>query len=567
MSFSSLGGIGAAGKGRLPGISVYFEGTNIIVYIRGTEDEEGEWWKSDHFDAEKTHGKGGVLINAHYDSVATGFGATDDGVGVVTVLQMIRFFTTPGNKPKKGIVALLNNGEEEYLNGARAYTQHPISEFGYTFLNLEGAGAGGRAVLFRSTDAEVTKSYAKSPHPFGTVVGADGFKAGLIRSGTDYTVFTEVLGLRGLDVAFWYPRARYHTDQDDAKHTNMNSLWHMLSASKSTMESLTSDTGSTFLGPRGDGAKGKVKNGKGSDGVWFDIFGKGFVVFGLRGLFAWSLTLLIVAPLILAVVTFLLVKKGKFYFFSTSVPCGDGGLEAEPLSLHGWHGFFRFPIALIASSGLTVGSAYLVAKINPLVVYGSHYTVWSMMLCLNFTVFWFIMRGADFIRPSALHRGYAFLWTFTIGWAILVGATVLEDRFKIATGYMFVFLESAVFLAALISLCELFALPSKDDFAHSAHLDQESRDGINALPDSEALIAPDANGADEEDPAEPTENTPLVRGDSNTSRRPTTFANYARRSLGTETDGPNDGVDKEVRFLRTQLSIHSFRTLLIIFRG
>ena len=33
-------------SGRRAGISTYFEGNNIIVYIRGTEDEEGDWWTS-----------------------------------------------------------------------------------------------------------------------------------------------------------------------------------------------------------------------------------------------------------------------------------------------------------------------------------------------------------------------------------------------------------------------------------------------------------------------------------------------------------------------------------------
>lgn len=90
-------------------------------------------------------------------------------------------------------MALLNNGEEDFLNGARAYSQHPISAFPYTFLNLEGAGAGGRATLFRSTDMEVTRKYAQSKNPFGTVVSADGFKSGFIRSQTDYVVSSHYL--------------------------------------------------------------------------------------------------------------------------------------------------------------------------------------------------------------------------------------------------------------------------------------------------------------------------------------------------------------------------------------
>ena len=127
-----------------PGYSVYFEGTNIIVYIRGSEDEDGDWWKNVN---KKPQRLGGVLINAHYDSVSTGFGATDDGVGVVTILQLVKHFTTDGQQPKRGIVALLNNGEEDFLNGARAFTQHPMSRFAHTFVNLDGAGAGGRATF------------------------------------------------------------------------------------------------------------------------------------------------------------------------------------------------------------------------------------------------------------------------------------------------------------------------------------------------------------------------------------------------------------------------------------
>jgi hypothetical protein len=220
VTFSSRGTVHSSGQKRQTGQSVYFEGTNIIVYIRGLEDDDSDWWAIQSKDSEnKPKGKGGVLVNAHYDSVSTGYGATDDGMGVITVLQLIKYFTTSGNAPERGIVALLNNGEEDFLNGARAYTRHPISQFPHTFLNLEGAGAGGKATLFRSTDTEVTKYYAKSPHPFGTVISGDGFKRGLIRSQTDYIVFEGVLGLRGLDVSFWEPRARYHTDQDDARHS------------------------------------------------------------------------------------------------------------------------------------------------------------------------------------------------------------------------------------------------------------------------------------------------------------------------------------------------------------
>jgi len=532
-------------SGRKLGISTYFEGNNIIVYVRGTEDEEGEWWIPTPF-THNTHGLGGVMVNAHFDSVSTGFGATDDGVGVVTVLQLIRYFTTPGNTPKKGFVALLNNGEEDGLYGAKAFLSHPMASFVHTFLNLEGAGAGGRATLFRSTDTEVTRAYGKSPHPFGSVVSADGFQLGFVRSQTDYVVF-KAEGYRGLDVAFWEPRSRYHTEQDDTRHTSKDSLWHMLSASVETLKYLTSDTSNKFLGPRGDNST-KVKNGHGSDGVWFDLFGRAFAVFQLRTLFAWSLTLLIASPLILILITYFLIRFDKYYLFSGAVK--PEGNENETISLQGWRGAFRFPIVVVVSSALTVGAAYLLRKVNPLIIYSSQYSVWTMSLSLFFIAFWFQMAGCNFIRPSALHRAYAFIWMFAIGWGLLIAATVFEDRFKISAGYLFVFYQGAIFLATVISLSELFALPTKSSIVEASQDEHETRNGFQAVASDEIVGALDGNQSN--DGAEATENTPLVGGgsDSAPSFGATTFANRYRQGITEtgETAANYDGLDEHHAF-------------------
>lgn len=339
--------------------SIYFEGTNIMLYIRGSEDVP---------DDVETSGVGGVLVNAHYDSVSTGFGATDDGVGVITILQLISYFTTHGNQPRKGIVALLNNGEEDWLNGAKAFTEHPLSFFPHTFLNLEGAGAGGRATLFRSTDTEITRFYAKSKQPFGSVISADGFKRGLIRSGTDYSIFTADMGLRGLDVAFMEPRAQYHTVEDAARDTSLDSVWHMLSGALETMKALTSYTGTEFEGGR-DGT------GKGSNGVWFDVFGEALAVFELHTLFALSVTLLVVTPLVLIALMAILISLDKWYLFARKKYLHSSD-DDDALPLYGWRGFFRFPIAFVFATAAVIGLAYLITKVNPNIVYSSQYSVW-----------------------------------------------------------------------------------------------------------------------------------------------------------------------------------------------
>lgn len=536
-SGSALTSIGVSG--RKLGVSTYFEGTNIIVYIRGFEDEKGDWWDSEDANAAKVHGRGGVMVNAHYDSVSSGYGATDNGVGVITALQLVEYFTTPENAPKKGIVVLFNNGEEDGLYGAKAFLSHPMATFVHTFLNLEGAGAGGRATLFRATDMEVTQAFGKAARPFGTSVSADGFKTGAIRSETDYVVF-RAEGMRGLDFAFWEPRARYHTDQDDAKHTSIDSVWHMLSQSVTTVKALSSDTSWRFNGERGDHDRTKVQNGKGTSGVWFDLYGVALAVFSLKALFAWSVTILVVTPLILIAITYILVRQDRYYFFSGTIRQHDE--EEESVSLNGWRGAFRFPAAFIVATLLTIGAAFLVRKFNPFIVFSSSYSVWTMSLSLYFIAFWFIMAGSNFTRPSALHRGYAFMWMYALGWIALVGATVFENQFQITAGYLFVFYESAIFLAFLISLCELFALPTKSSFVGADPDQHGTGDDRNGASSSDRLIAPTSDEID------PTETTPLVGGDGHRTTIGTTFGEgYRRHSYQTRVEAETEDSDEKGR--------------------
>ena len=518
----------------LPGISVYFEGTNIVVYIRGSEDDQSDWWMDP--DA-KPRGNGGVLVNAHYDSVSMGFGATDDAVGVTTVLQLIKYFTTAGQQPKKGVVALLNNGEEDSLNGARAFAKHPMSRFVHTFLNLEGAGAGGRATLFRTTDTEISRYYRGSKYPFGTVLSRDGFYRGFIGSQTDYVVFDTVLGLRGLDVAFFEPRARYHTDQDDARHTSIASLWNMLSAAIATMQGLTGDTGNIFEGR--SNVKGKNLTGSGSYGVWFDLFGRLFVVFELRTLFAISVTLLVVTPLTLIVVAVILAKVDKLYLFNSSKYRHNSDGD-DFISLQGWRGVFRYPIIFILAVAGVVGLAFLTNKLNPYIVYSSPYSIWSMMLSAWVFIMWFFSRAADFVRPTAFHRAYSLLWTFIAGWVILVVVTFLEDHSKVAAGYFIVFYFAAVFLGTLIAFLELFGLPKRSDYANEVKGDDEEVTPSGSISSSRLLATPaneqtpEINGHNNDDEEEPTETSSLLR-----SGKSPTFANYSASRPAD--DGNRDG--------------------------
>ncbi|ORZ12025.1 hypothetical protein BCR41DRAFT_356374 [Lobosporangium transversale] len=103
----------------------FYESSNILVRVVGTEGR-AENSKKGHPEA--------VVVDAHYDSVLIGHGATDDGIGVVVCLEMIRNLIH--HPVKHNVIFNINNGEEIGLFGAAAFMKHPWAADVKAFVNL-----------------------------------------------------------------------------------------------------------------------------------------------------------------------------------------------------------------------------------------------------------------------------------------------------------------------------------------------------------------------------------------------------------------------------------------------
>jgi carboxypeptidase Q len=67
-----------------------------------------------------------VMLSAHYDSWEGGSGATDNGTGSVLMMEAMRILTEVYPNPRRTILIGLWNGEEQGLNGSRAFVEdHP----------------------------------------------------------------------------------------------------------------------------------------------------------------------------------------------------------------------------------------------------------------------------------------------------------------------------------------------------------------------------------------------------------------------------------------------------------
>jgi carboxypeptidase Q len=71
-----------------------------------------------------------VIIGGHLDSWDLGTGATDNGSGSMAVLAAARALQKAGVKPKRTIRFVLFTGEEQGLNGSRAYVKAHQAELG-----------------------------------------------------------------------------------------------------------------------------------------------------------------------------------------------------------------------------------------------------------------------------------------------------------------------------------------------------------------------------------------------------------------------------------------------------
>ena len=82
---------------------------NVIGEIRGTE-------KPDEY----------IILSAHFDSWDGGSGATDNNSGTVIMMEAARILKETYPNPKRTILVGLWNGEEQGLNGSRAFVaDHP----------------------------------------------------------------------------------------------------------------------------------------------------------------------------------------------------------------------------------------------------------------------------------------------------------------------------------------------------------------------------------------------------------------------------------------------------------
>jgi acetylornithine deacetylase/succinyl-diaminopimelate desuccinylase-like protein len=92
-----------------------------------------------------------IVLSAHFDSWDGGSGTTDNGTGTITMLEAVRLLRKHYPNPKRTIIVGHWSGEEQGLNGSRAYAaDHPEVVTGLQALLNQDNGTG-RVVNFSAS--------------------------------------------------------------------------------------------------------------------------------------------------------------------------------------------------------------------------------------------------------------------------------------------------------------------------------------------------------------------------------------------------------------------------------
>ncbi|QLQ80452.1 hypothetical protein HG537_0D04520 [Torulaspora globosa] len=387
------------------GYVTYFESANILVKIEGKQSKLPA-----------------LVLSAHYDSVPTAHGATDDGKGVVSLLGILDYYCR--EQPQRTLIFNLNDNEEFGLLGAEAFFSHPWSKRAQYVINLEGTGTGGKSVLFRTSDVSMAKIYQKAvtKAPFGTSIYQQGFNDGMVRSETDFVVYSRN-NLRGFDIAFYKPRDLYHTMKDSVQYTSREALWHMFH----TAWQLTN-----YMAENAD-----IDDMDHTAAVYFDILGTYFAVMSAKTLFWWGCALLITLP----IVTILLDIVGKRK---------HRGIRKS------WNVWLRFPISLAFSMAIVTAVRYLLELNNPLVLSRDYLSLLFTLASCFVLVNYLILASWEHLSPTQDLKTSIFRQLAIISWVILLLQTIKLYRsdYKETGAYPFIVLYISLSLGCIIGyLC------------------------------------------------------------------------------------------------------------------
>ena len=315
-----------------------------------------------------------VVVAAHYDSVPAGPGASDDGTGVATALEIARAIR--GEALANPIVFLIDDGEEAGLLGAEGYIADAArSRDAAFFINLESRGTSGTPFLFETSRNNrwlIPIVAGALPHPASTSLFATVYDQ--LPNDTDLTVFKRARRA-GINFAYIGDGTQYHTPLDSFASVDLGSVQRRGDQALAMVRAF----GAANLGEAEPGGA-----------VWFDVFAA-FIVWWPAGWTVW------IAAAAIALVGFALVRGAR-----------RGALSVGGVAL----GVASFVGGVALAAVLGIGLSRLLGLQPPGALFAPHpepkvAAAWLIGIAAALAVAGLARRRASF---DAVFLGHALAW-------------------------------------------------------------------------------------------------------------------------------------------------------------
>ncbi|HVT03558.1 MAG TPA: M20/M25/M40 family metallo-hydrolase [Thermoanaerobaculia bacterium] len=166
-----------------------------------------------------------VLLASHYDSVAAGPGASDDGASVAALLEIARLIKAEHHK--RDVLLLFDEGEEAGLLGAEGFIRkYPGAASVVAVVNGEARGTSGQSFMFESSPGNshlIDLLASGVSRPVTSSVFYSIYQR--LPNDTDFTIFKRY-ERQGLNFAFLGDVARYHTPLDRRQFLDPGTMQH-----------------------------------------------------------------------------------------------------------------------------------------------------------------------------------------------------------------------------------------------------------------------------------------------------------------------------------------------------
>ncbi|CAL9731878.1 vacuolar membrane protease [Monosporozyma unispora] len=439
---------------------IYFESSNILVKLEGSDPSLSA-----------------LLLSSHFDSVPTSHGATDDGKGIASMLGLLKYYSS--NQPKRTMIFNFNNNEEFGLLGATHFLNHEWAYLVEYFINLEGTGTGSKSVLFRTSDIDTAKIYRDSvkSQPFGNSIFQEGFNRRVISSETDYKVYDN-FGYRGWDIAFYKPRDLYHTKSDDIQHTSREALWNMLHTSWQI---------SYFLATMQDSSSYNDK-----PAIYFDVVGLDFFAMSASDLFIVNCVLLTVVPLVLSVLYSL--TKSKHQIQNSNVIT-----------------WLRLPFCVVIGIGFINVTELFLRETNPFIMFRNSFAPFFTLLLEFLLIILIVDPFIAYFWPDDKIKDVNLIEITSIFWLVTIYNTysLYSSEYQNTGAYLF----SLVFVGLALTLLVKFVaallyrtVPKDEPVISTVHSNTNSTYGatsqidINEQTENTMITSTPENSEDERAP-------------------------------------------------------------------